>query len=149
MADLNIAVYATYEEFALEWDASESDTRMLWQLLGQLEDDELLIKLSEWLAEEKVGFVDGATPTVFVGRIAEETEQAIRLADSASARTLMKLAHRIRNLERDESNPDRNEWLNDRLAEHRAAFEEREGATELVDEWLPKSELIHAVRRRE
>lgn len=35
--DLEVTEFAAYDEFAREWDASESDTRMLWQLLGQLE----------------------------------------------------------------------------------------------------------------
>jgi len=55
MADLTITEYTTYEEFAREWDAPETDTRMLWQLLGQLDEDEFLIEIPEWLAEENTG----------------------------------------------------------------------------------------------
>ena len=72
-----------------------SDTRMLWQLLGQLDPDEVLVQLPEWLAEERVGYVNGATPTAVVGRIERETEKAIRFSDSANARSLMKLVHRM------------------------------------------------------
>ena len=147
MADLNLTEYATYEEFAETWDAPDADTRMLWQLLGQLKDDEVLIQLPEWLAEENVGYVDGATPTAFVGRIERETEKAILLGDSADARSLMKLAHRMHQLEEGNASDDSREWLDDRLADHRRAFEEREDVVTLQDEWLPKSQILHAVRR--
>ena len=102
MADLTITEYVTYEEFAQAWDAPDSDMRMLWQLLGQLDEDEVLIKIPEWLAEENVGYVAGAIPTAFVGRIERETEKAILFGDSADARSLMKLAHRMEQLERGE-----------------------------------------------
>jgi len=49
---------------------------MLWQLLGLLPEDELLVQPFGWLAEEKVGYVKGNVPTEFVGRIEEETEKA-------------------------------------------------------------------------
>jgi hypothetical protein len=147
MADLTVTEYATFEEFAREWDAPETDTRMLWQLLGQLDDEELLIKIPEWLAEENTGYVDGAIPTAFIGRVTEETEKAIRFTDSASARSLMKVAHRIHNLEQNEDDPDRNEWLDRQLRERRREFEERADAVTLKDEWLPKSQLRHVVRR--
>lgn len=146
MADLNVAEYATYDEFAQEWDGPVSETKMRWQLLGQLEDDEHLIEIPEWLAQEKIGFVDGATPTEFVGRIERETEKAIQFADSASARPLMKLAHRIHQLEQGEPSED-DDWLAKRLDDHHRAFEQREEAVELQEEWLPKSQIVHAVRR--
>ena len=149
MADLTITEYATYEEFAETRDGSDSDTRMLWQLLGLLDDDEILVEIPEWLAEENVGYVDGATPTVFVGRIERETEKAILLTDSADARSLMKVAHRIHQLEGGNATGDSREWLDDQLADHRRAFEEREDAVTLQDEWLPKSQLRHVVRREE
>lgn len=77
--------------------------------MGQLDPDELLIKIPEWLAEENIGYVDGGTPTEFVGRIERETEKAILFADSASAHPLMRFAHRITNLEEgsDHADPDR------------------------------------------
>lgn len=115
MADLTIQEFDDYDEFVQEWYAKELDvpleearnrslinedkTRLLWQLLGQLEDNELLIQIPKWLADQKVGFVDGRTPTEFVGRIDRETEKAILFTDSASARSLTKLAHRIHQLE--------------------------------------------------
>lgn len=147
MADLDITEYTTYAEFAGAWDASDTDTRMLWQLLGQLDEEEVLIELPEWLAEEKVGFVDGATPTAFVGRIERDTEKAVRLADSASAQSLMKRAHRIHELEQTTDDPDRNEWLDRQLREHRRKFEKRTDAVTLKDEWLPKSQLQSIVQR--
>jgi len=36
-------------------------------------------------------------------------------------------------LERNKGDPDPNEWLDDRLAEHRQAFESREDVPELAD----------------
>lgn len=147
MTDLDIREVSTYEEFVREWDAD--DTRLFWQLLGQLDKDEVLVRIPEWLAEEKAGYVEGAPPTEVVGRIERETEKAILLADSATARPLMKLAHRIHELEQNEGDPDRNDWLDDRLAEHRRAFEKREDIPELNDEWLPKSQFQHVVRRRD
>lgn len=148
MADLTITECATYEEFTRAWDGSESDTRMLWQLLGQLDPDEVLVQLPEWLAEEKVGYVDGATPTAFVGQIKRETEKAVLFGDAADARSLMKLAHRMHQLEEGNAAGDSREWLDERLADHRRAFEEREDAVPLQDEWLPKSQLRRVVRRR-
>lgn len=145
--NLDITEYATYDDFAQAWDGSDKDTRMLWQLLGQLDEGEVLIEIPEWLAEEKVGFVDGAIPTVFVGRVEEETEKAIRLTESAAARSVKKLAHRIHQLEQNEDDPDRNEWLNRQLRERRREFEERADAVTLKEEWLPKSQLRHVGRR--
>lgn len=147
MTDLDVREVATYEEFAGEW--GEGDTRLLWQLLGQLDADEVLVQIPEWLAEEKAGYVEGTPPTEVVGRIERETENAILLDDTAAARPLMKLAHRIHELEQNEGDPDRNEWLEDRLTEHRREFEEREDVPELADGWLPKSQLQCVVRRRE
>lgn len=147
MSDLDIREVATYEEFVQEWD--DGDTRLLWQLLYQLESDELLIRIPEWLAEEKVGYIEVAPPTEVVGRIERETEKAILLDDTAAARPLLKLAHRIHELEQKEGDPDRNEWLDDRLAKHRQEFEEREDVAELADGWLPKSQLQCVIRRRE
>lgn len=147
MPTMDVQEVATYEEFVRTW--GEGDTRLLWQLLGQLDDEEVLVRIPEWLAEEKAGYIDGAPPTEVVGRIERETEQAILLADTGAARPLLKLAHRIHELEQNEDDSDRNEWLNDRLAEHRRAFERREDVPELADGWLPKSQIQHIVRRRE
>lgn len=145
MADLDILEVTTYEEFAQEW--GDGDTRLLWQLLGQLDDEEVLIRIPEWLAEEKAGYVEGTPPTEVVGSIERETEKAILLSESAAARPLMKLAHRIHELEQNENDPDRTEWLDRRLAEHRRTFERREDVPELADEWLPKSQLQCIIRR--
>lgn len=147
MTDLAAQEVATFEKFVQVW--GEGDTRLLWQLLGQLDDGEVLVRIPEWLAEEKAGYVEGSPPTEVIGRIERETEKAILLDDTAAARPLMKLAHRINNLEQNEGDPDRNDWLDDRLAEHRRAFKKREDVPELADGWLPKSQLKCVVRRRE
>jgi len=168
MTEFTIEEYATYEAFAQEWHAetlddhgvslaearkrgliTEDETRMRWQLLGQLDDGELLIQLPEWLAEDKVGFTDGAIPTEFVGRIKRETEQAIQFVDAAAAQSLLKLAHRIHQLEQATEEGDTDEWITSRLEDHRDAFERREDVVTLNEAWLPKSQVIRAVRRRE
>lgn len=72
---------ADFEAFTERWDDSDEETvRQLWKLLGELTEDELLIDLPEWLAEQKVGYSDRGRPTLFVGRIDDETDKAIRLA---------------------------------------------------------------------
>lgn len=166
MADFEIQEFDNYDNFVQKWHTKELDvpldearkqslinedkTRLLWQLLGQLEDDELLIQIPKWLADQKVGFVDGVTPTEFVGRIDQETEKAILFTDSASARSLTKLAHRIHQLEgsiEDTDDDDRHKWMVNRLQNVRERFETREDATTLSEEWLPKSQIQLAVRR--
>lgn len=170
MTELEIRTFDTYDAFAREWHSetltetdisledarergllNEQGTRQLWQLLGLLSDEEVVIKLPEWLAAEKVGFTDRATPTLFVGRITRETEQAILFEDSAAARPLMSLAHRIHSLEDGLSNTadedDRRGWLERRLQKKRAAFEEREEMASLRDEWIPKSQVQLAIKR--
>ena len=148
-----ITEYATYETFVRDWeDSTENELRMLWQLLGELEDDEVLIRLPMWLAEENVGFVDGTTPTLFVGRLDRETEKAIRFVDSAAAEPLMKHAHRIHHIENgletiDHTDTQRREWLEERLRKTRREFEIRDDVTSLTTEWLPKSQLLAIIRR--
>ncbi len=148
-----ITEYAAYETFVSDWeDSTENETRMLWQLLGELEADEVLIRLPKWLAEENIGFVDGATPTLFVGRLDRETEKAIRLVDSVAAEPLMKHAHRIHHIEDgletiDHTDTHRREWLEERLGKTRREFEMRDDVTSLTNEWLPKSQLVAIVRR--
>lgn len=159
MPALQVPEVATFEEFVRAWlpdefesgdgiediHFDETEMRLLWQLLGQLDRDEVLVRIPEWLAEEKAGYVDGAPPTEVVGRIGRETEKAILLDHAASARPLMKLAHRIHELEQRE---DRTEWLDNRLAEHRQAFDDRDGIPTLADGWLPKSQFEQVVRRK-
>ncbi|WP_336365337.1 hypothetical protein [Halalkalicoccus salilacus] len=168
MVDLQIEAFENYDDFVQEWHAEELDvsldearnrslinedkTRLLWQLLGQLENDELLIQIPKWFADQKVGFIDGRTPTEFVGRIDRETEKAILFTDSASARSLTKLAHRIHQLETSiehANDDDRQEWMVNRLQQIRERFESREDAIALSEEWLPKSQIQHAVRRND
>ena len=167
MTGFDIQEVDNYDDFVWTWHAEELDipldeardqglineeeTRLRWQLLGQLDDDELLIQIPDWLADEKVGFVDGSTPTEFVGRIDRETEKAILFADSAAARSLTKLAHRIDHLEdgiEEVDDPARRDWLESRLQDIRNRFERRDDAPTLAEEWLPKSQIQRAVRRR-
>ncbi|WP_254544783.1 hypothetical protein [Halomarina pelagica] len=171
MASLHITDCADYDTFARSWHAhsldrddvslapardrgliNEDETRLFWQLLGQLAPDELLFRLPEWLAEEKVGFVEGGAPTVFVGRIERETDKAILVAESAAARPLAKLAHRIHHLEEaletlSEADPERRAWLSKRRETARREFEQREDVSGLREGWLPKSQLCNVIRR--
>jgi hypothetical protein len=57
----------------------------------------------------------------------------------------MKLAHRIHRLEQGDDEPT--DWAQSRLEEHREIFKRREDAPKLQDEWLPKSQIEHVVRR--
>lgn len=172
MPPLEIHTVATYDAFARLRHAAtlaesggslaaardrgllnEQGTRQLWQLLGLLDEEELVVQLPEWLAEEKVGVTDRGPPTTFVGRLARETEKAILLEASAAARPLMSLAHRIHSLEdglsHTDDDHDRRDWLERRLQEKRTAFEDRDDVVGLRDEWLPKSQVELAVRRVE
>lgn len=149
MTDFNISSVASFEEFTQVWSEANDDImQLLWQLLGQIDEEETLVQIPEWLAEEKVGYVEGAAPTEVVGRIERETEKAILLDDATAAKPLMKLAHRIHELEQNEDESDRRDWLDNRLAKHRRKFEKRENVPELADGWLPKSQIHCAVRRR-
>jgi len=170
MPALELRTFDTYADFAREWHATtlserdisledarkrgllnEQGTRQLWQLLYLLGDEELVIQLPEWVAEEKTGTTDRTTPTTFVGRVSRETNEAILLEDSAAARPLMSLAHRIHSLEAGLSNTgdddDRRGGLESRLREKREAFGNRNGMVGLGDEWIPKSQVQIAIRR--
>lgn len=74
MADFDIQKFDGYDDefirarYAEELDVpldearnrgllNEDETRLRWQLLGQLNDDELFIQIPEWLADEKLGFL--------------------------------------------------------------------------------------------
>lgn len=171
MSTLDIRAYETYDGFAAEWHAetlSESDialddardrgllneqgTRQLWQLLGLLDDDELVIQIPEWLATEKIEHTERAAPTLFVGCLSRETEKAVLLEDSAAAQPLMALAHRIHALEdglsTTDDDHDRHGWLARRLREQQEAFSAREGLVGLRDEWIPKSQIRLAIQRK-
>jgi hypothetical protein len=170
VADL-LTEYADYDSFARAWHSgtladydlsldearergllNEQRTRQLWQLLGFFAPEECLVQLPDWLAEEKVESTDRTTPTAFVGCISRKTEDAILFEASAAARPLMGLAHRMHSLEkgieRSEDDTDRHERLADRLQEHERKFDDRDDLPSLSDEWLPKSQLVAAVRRR-
>jgi len=146
MSELTVRTYSSYEEFAEAWSGSGKETRMTWQLLDQIADDEILVEIPQWLADKKVGYTQGSVPTAFVGRIATESEDAVQLADSAAAKSLRKLAHRISQLEQSD-NTDNKDWLDDRLADHREQFTNRVDAVSMDNEWLPKSEILQAIER--
>ncbi|WP_255152877.1 hypothetical protein [Halorarius halobius] len=171
MADL-ITEYANYDAFVREWHSetltdddgsleearnrgllNERNSRQLWQLLGLLDPDELLIQLPEWLADEKGGSMNRTTAIMFVGTITRETDDAILFENSAAAQPLMQLAHKIHSLERGIENigadTDHHERLAKQLEDYHQQICNREGLPSLSDEWLPKSQLIAAVRRRE
>ena len=166
-----ITEYTDYDSFAREYHSgiladtdlsldearergllNEQRTRQLWQLLGLLDSKELLVQLPEWLAEKKVESTDRTTPTIFVGYISNETEDAILFEASTAVRPLMGLAHRMHSLEkgieRTEDDTDRHDRLTDRFREHERKFDDRDDLPSLSDEWLPKSQLVTAVRRR-
>lgn len=171
MPTLDIHTFETYDGFAAEWHAgtlsgtdisleeardrgllNEQGTRQLWQLLGRLEADELVIQLPEWLASERVGSTVRTTPTLFVGRLARETEKAILLENSAAAQPLISIAHRLHALEDGLSNTadddDRLGGLERRLRAQQEAFSAREGMVGLGDDWLPKSQIRLAIQRK-
>jgi len=166
-----ITEYADYDSFAREWHSgtladyalsldearergllNEQRTRKLWQLLGRFGPEECFVQLPEWLADEKVESANRTTPTTFVGHVSAETEDAILLEGSVSARPLMELAHRMHSLEkgieRTEEDTDRHERLSDRFREHERKFDHRDTLPGLSEEWLQKSQLVRALRRR-
>lgn len=155
---LELRVYREPDEFIEEWQRSgytATEAEQYWALLGELKPAELLIHIPEWLADEKIGFIDGATPTGFVGRIDETSEKAIRFTESAAARPLSRLAHRIQSLEnginrlQDEADPDpdRLQWLQRQFNEKRQGLDAREDVPGLADPWLPKSQIEFIGRR--
>jgi hypothetical protein len=44
-----------YEVFAADWAVPDKETRMTWQLLDQIEKDEVVVGSPWWLAEKNVG----------------------------------------------------------------------------------------------
>jgi hypothetical protein len=166
-----VTEYAEYDSFAREWHSEtlaeydvslavardrglldEHRTQHLWQLLGLLDPEELLVQLPEWLAEKKVTSTTRTTPTMFVGCISRETEEAILFESSAAARPLMGLAHGMHSLEqgltRTADDTDRHARLAERMRELERQFDDRDDLPSLSEEWLPKSQLGTAARRR-
>lgn len=167
-----IRTYADYDSFARRWHSktlsdrdmtfeaarergliNEQDTHQLWQLLGLLDDDDVFIQLPEWLVEEKTDGVEGNLATTFVGYISRETEDAVLFKDSSPGRRLMYIAHKIHSLENGVENTavdsDRRKRLSDKLQEEHRRFEKQDDVPYLSDEWLPKSQLITIVQRRD
>ena len=133
------------ETFAADWDEPAKETRMTWQLLDPIDDREVLIELPQWLADENVGYTQGAVPTAFIGRIETESEQAIQFTDAVATKSLRKLAHRISQLEQSDS-AEQDDWV---LADHREEFTNRADAVSLNTERLPKAEITRAIKRPE
>lgn len=167
-----IRTYADYDSFARRWHSetlrdrnvtleaarergliNEHDTHQLWQLLGLLDEDDVFIQLPEWLVEEKTDDVRGSLATIFVGYISRETEDAVLFKNSSPGRRLMQIAHKIHSLENGVENTavdsERRKRLNDKLQEERRRFEKQDDAPYLSDEWLPKSQLITIIQRRD
>ncbi|WP_435102524.1 hypothetical protein [Halarchaeum sp. P4] len=165
-----ITEYDGYDAFVREWHSetltdddgsledarsrgllNEQKSRHIWQLLGLLDPDELLIQLPEWLADEKGEPTERTTPIMFVGTITRETDDAILFENAAAAQPLMQLAHKIHSLEKGIANKggdtDSHERLTTQLEDHRQQFGDRDSLPGLSDEWLPKSQLVTAVRR--
>lgn len=167
-----IRTYGEYDSFARRWHSetleahgvtlevareralfNEQDTRQLWQLLGLLDEDDVFIQLPEWLVEAKTDDVGGNPATTFVGYISRETKDVVRFKHSSPGRRLMQIAHKIHSLyhgvENTAVDSDRRNRLKDKLQEEYRRFEERDDDPYLADEWLPKSQLITIVQRRE
>lgn len=71
MASLTFHEYSTYEAFTeahSQHGVAETDQPLVWALLTELDPEAVFIRLPRWLADEKVGYTDGGTPTTFVGR---------------------------------------------------------------------------------
>ena len=167
-----IRTYTDYDSLAREWHSetlrdrdvtleaarerdllNEQNTRQLWQLLGLLDEDDVFIQLPEWLVEEKTDDVRGSLATTFVGYISRKTEDAVLFKGSSPSHRLMRIAHRIHTLEHGIENTaadgDRRKQLNDNLQGEYRRFEKRDDVSYLSDEWLPKSQLITIIQRRD
>ena len=167
-----IRTYADYDSFAREWHSetlsardvtlegarergliNEQETRQLWQLLGLLDEDDVFIQLPEWIVDEKTDDVRESLATTFVGHISRETEDAVLFKGSSPGRRLMRIAHRIHSLEHGVENTavdtDRRKRLHELLQEEYRRFEKQDDVPYLSDEWLPKSQLITIIRRRD
>lgn len=148
-----VSIFSNFDDFAQNWheDQRETELKMRWQLLTELQPDELLFVIPDWLAEEKLGYVAGSVPTEFIGQIDRRTEKAVLLSNATASGRLMKLVHRIRNLEdglsRDSLDADRREWLETRLKETREEFMNRYQDGGFQDTWIPKSQIKLATRR--
>lgn len=132
-------------EAARKWGfIDETRTSLLWYLLGQIEPDEVLVRVTESFAADALdGLGDGGP--AFVARIEEETEEAIRFTDIAPAYGMAKHAYHIQKLGSEETHYDPVGWVDERLEAHRAAFDNR--AT-IDSERIPKSEIENVIRKR-
>lgn len=165
-----IEAYADYDSFARRWHAAtleaheltldaarerdvinERDTRRVWRLLGLIGENSVFVQLPEWLVEAKSPEGHRSVPTTFVGRIAHETQAAVLFKESVPVRRLMPAARKIHSIERGiENTPpdsDRRKRLRDTLEAAYRKFDAKEAVGYLSDEWLPKSQLVLAVRR--
>ena len=152
MAELSVQAYATYETFAQEHSDhfSATDLPQVWALLCELDTDQLFIRIPRWLADQKIGFIDGGTPMDFIGRVDRETEKAVLFVESMPARSLFRQAHLIQHMDQrlaDLSDSDRRSRVKSRLEKHRAEFTTRPEHPVFDEEWLPKSQIDLALRR--
>lgn len=53
MSTLNLTEAVSYEAFVGEWGADTDDTQLLWQLLDQLADNEVLVQMSSGLRRRR------------------------------------------------------------------------------------------------
>jgi hypothetical protein len=154
MQSLTIHEYPTYEAFTAahsQHGVAETDQPLVWALLTELDPEAVFIRLPRWLADEKIGYTDGGTPTTFVGQIDRSTDKAIHVIDSAAAQPLMKRAHRIQQLEdslTDGSSLDDQQrtWLERKLRDHQETFANRREHVSLRDEWVPISQIETVIR---
>ena len=132
---------------------NEQDTRQLWQLLGLLDENGVFIQLPKWVAKEKSDDAREDLPTTFVGYISRETEDAVLFKDWSPGRRLMQIAHKVHSLENGIENTavdsDRRKRLNDMLQEEYRRFEKQGDVPYPSDEWLPKSQFITIIQRRD
>lgn len=137
MAD--VTEISEYDDFADGWmeDTGEIETRLLWHLLRQLEQGEVLFRLSD-------SYTDlGGDSNTFIGLVDDETEDGIRFTDVTPALKIAEHAYHIHTLGTEATQLDRAGWIDERLGEHRAVFEDR---PTLGDQWVPKSEINRIVK---
>ena len=151
VVELPIQTYAIYEDFAQEHSDQFTDTDLpqVWALLCELDADQLFIRIPRWLADQKIGFFDGGTPTDFIGQIDRETDKAVLFTDSMSAQSLFRQAHLIQHMEQrltELSDADQRSRVESRLEKHREEFTTRPEHPALDEEWLPKSQIELALR---
>lgn len=131
---VDVTEISEFDDFAdgREEDTDEIETRLLWHLLGQLDPCEVLFRLSD-------SYTDlGGDSNTFIGVVDDETEDSIRFTEVTPALKIAEHAYHIHTLGTEATQLDRAGWIDKRLGEHRAVFEDR---PTLKDQWVPKSEI--------